>query len=80
MDQNKSNANEKKRARESSSITDSEVEDSRIFEKLSSIQHRIISGFTKIDAGIAALKQELKNDIRVVKKELREVSTSLNVA
>ena len=79
MDQNKSNANEKKRARESSS-TDSEVEDSRILEKLSSIQDRIESGFTKIDADIAALKQELKNDIRVVKKELREVSTSLNVA
>ena len=79
MDQNKSNTNEKKRARESSS-TDSEVEDSRILEKLSSIQDRIESGFTKIDADIAALKQELKNDTRVVKKELREVSTSLNVA
>ena len=79
MDPNKSNANEKKRARESSS-TDSEVEDSRILEKLSSIQDRIESGFTKIDADIAALKQELKNDIRVVKKKLREVSTSLNVA
>ena len=55
MDQNKSNANEKKRARESSS-TDSEVEDSRILEKLSNIQDRIESGFTKIDADIAAFK------------------------
>lgn len=75
-DQNKSNA---KRARESSS-TDSEVEDSRILEKLTSIQDRIESGFTKIDADIAALKQELKNDIRVVKKELKDVSTSLEAA
>ena len=78
-DKDKSNANEKKRARESSS-TDSEVEDSRILEKLTSIQDRIESGFTKIDANIAALKQELKNDIRLVKNELRDVSTSLEAA
>ena len=78
-DKDKSNANEKKRARKSSS-TDSEVEDSRILEKLTSIQDRIESGFTKIDANIAALKQELKNDIRLVKNELRDVSTSLEAA
>ena len=78
-DKDKSNANEKKRARESSS-TDSEVEDSRILEKLTSIQDKIESGFTKIDVDIAALKQELKNDIRVVKNELRDVSTSLDAA
>ena len=75
-EQNKLNA---KRARESS-LTDSEVDDSRILEKLTRIQERIESGFTKIDDDIVTLKQELKNDIRVVQKEVKDVSTSLEAA
>ena len=35
---------------------------------------------TKLDADFAALKSELQHEIRVVKKELREVSTLLEAA
>lgn len=72
-------ANEKKRARGSSS-TDGDDVDSRILEKLSSIQDRIDRGFTKMDDDFAALKLELQHEIRVLKKELTEVSTSLDAA
>ena len=72
-------ANEKKRARGSSSTDGSDV-DSRILEKLSSIQDRIDRGFTKMDDDFAALKLELQHEIRVLKKELTEVSTSLEAA
>ena len=44
------------------------------------IQDRIERGFTKMDADFAALKSELQHEIRVVKKELSEVSTSLETA
>ena len=71
---------EKKRARGSSSTDGGEDVDSKILEKLSGIQDRIERGFTKMDADFAALKSELQHEIRVVKKELREVSTSLEAA
>ena len=83
MSQNSSNEkkkNEKKRARGSSSTDGGEDVDSRILEKLSSIQDRIETGLTKMDADFAALKSELQHEIRVVKKELSEVSTSLETA
>ena len=83
MSQNSTNEkkkNEKKRARGSSSTDGGEDVDSRILEKLSSIQDRIERGFTKMDADFAALKSELQHEIRVVKKELSEVSTSLETA
>ena len=72
-------AKEKKRAR-GSSTTDGDDVYSRIQEKLSSIQDRIDRGFTKIDDDFAALKLELQHEIRVLKKELTEVSTSLDAA
>ena len=71
---------EKKRARGSSSTDGGEDVDLKILEKLSGIQDRIERGFTKMDADFAALKSELQHEIRVVKKELREVSTSLEAA
>ena len=56
-----SDKKDKKRARGSSSI-DVEEKD-KILGKLSSIQTRIEDGFTKMGDEMAALKQELKQDI-----------------
>ena len=52
----------------------------KFLEKLSGIQDRIEREFTKMDADFAALKSELQHEIRVVEKELCEVSTSLEIA
>jgi len=57
-----------------------EDDDSKIIEKLVSIQERIENGFTKINKKIAALKYELKGSIKSVREELNEVTKSLNAA
>ena len=69
---------EKKRARGSSS-TEAEEED-KILEKLTSIQTRIENGFTKMENEMAALKQELKQDILAVRNELSELRKSIDSA
>lgn len=48
--------------------------------RLVNIQERIQSGFTKINEEIAALKYELKDDIKSVREELNEATKSLNAA
>ena len=73
-----SKAKEKKRLRSSNSSTGEVVDDSQIIEKLISIQDRIENGFTKINEEIAALKLELKNDIKSVREDLNEATKSLN--
>ena len=73
-----SNSQDKKRARGSSSTA--EDEDSKILERLSSIQNKIENGFTKIDGEISALKIELKGDIKSIRTELRDAVKSLNAA
>lgn len=74
-----SKAKEKKRLRSSNSSV-GEDDDSQIIEKLVSIQERIENGFTKIDKEIAALKCELKEDIKSVRVELNDATKSLNAA
>ena len=74
-----SKVKEKKRLRSSNSSTGGE-DDSQIIEKLVSIQERIENGFTKINEEIAALKCELKTDIKTVREELNEATKSLNAA
>ena len=74
-----SKVKEKKRLRSSNSST-GEDDDSKIIEKLVSIQERIENGFTKINEEIAALKRDLKDDIKVVREELNEATKSLNTA
>lgn len=74
-----SKVKEKKRLRSSNSSI-GEEDDSQIIEKLVSIQERIENGFTKINEEIAALKFELKNDIKSVREELNEATKSLNAA
>ena len=73
-----SKAKEKKRLRSSNSSTGEVEDDSQIIEKLISIQDRIKNGFTKINEEIAALKLELKNDIKSVREDLNEATKSLN--
>ena len=73
-----SKAKEKKRLRSSNSSTGEVEDDSQIIEKLISIQDRIENGFTKINEEIAALKLELKNDIKSVREDLNEATKSLN--
>ena len=73
-----SKVKEKKRLR-SSNLSAGE-DDSQIIEKLVSIQKRIESGFTKINEEIAALKCELKDDIKSARVELNEATKSLNAA
>ena len=74
-----SKGKEKKRLR-SSNLSAGEDDDSKIIEKLVSIQERIENGFTKINKIIAALKYELKGSIKSVREELNEVTKSLNAA
>ena len=74
-----SKVKEKKRLRSSNSST-GEDDDSKIIEKLVSIQERIENGFTKINEEIAALKHDLKDDIKAVREELNEATKSLNAA
>lgn len=71
---------EKKRARGSSSTTEEDDADTKILEKLTSIQARIENGFSKIDNDIGALKNELKSEIHAIKSELSEATKSLNAA
>ena len=74
-----SKTKEKKRLRSSNSSA-GEDDDSKIIEKLVSIQERIENGFTKINEEIAALKYELKDDIKSVREELNEATKFLNAA
>ena len=74
-----SKGKEKKRLRSSNSSA-GEDDDSKIIEKLVSIQERIENDFTKINEEIAALKYELKGDIKSVREELNEATMSLNAA
>ena len=74
-----SKVQEKKRPRGSSSSA-GEEDDSKIIEKLVSIEERIENGFTKINEEIATLKYELKDDIKSVREELNEATKSLNAA
>ena len=69
----------KKRLRSSNSSA-GEDDDSQIIEELVSIQERIENGFTKIGKEIAALKCELKEDIKSVRVELNDATKSLNAA
>ena len=71
---------EKKRARGSSSTDGGEDVDSKFLKNCPAFKTGSERGFTKKDADFAALKSELQHEIRVVKKELREVSTSLEAA
>ena len=70
---------EKKRLQSSNSST-GEDDNSKIIEKLVSIQERIENGFNKMYEEIAALKYELKDDIKTVREELNEATKSLNAA
>ena len=74
-----SKCKEKKRLRSSNSSV-GEDDDSKIIEKLVSIQERIENGFTKVNEEITALKYELKGDIKAVREELNEATKSLNAA
>ena len=74
-----SKGKEKKRLQSSNSSA-GEDDDSKIIEKLVSIQERIENGFTKINEEIAVLKYELKGDIKSVREELNEATKSLNAA
>ena len=63
-----SKGKEKKRLRSSNSSAE-EYDDSKIIEKRVSIQEIIENSFTKINEEIAALKYELKGDIKSVREE-----------
>ena len=70
-----------KKCLRSSNLSAGEQDDSQIIEKLVSIQERIQNGFIKINEEIAALKCELKYDIKSVRVELHDEATnSLNAA
>ena len=70
------NTKEKKRPRGSSSSVGDD--DSKILDKLTSIQDRIENGFTKIDTEIDVLRSELKCEIKSIKEELSQATKSLN--
>ena len=74
-----SKVKEKKRLRSSNSST-GEDDDWKIIEKLVTIQERTENGFTKINEEIAALKHDLKDDIKAVREKLNEATKSLNAA
>ena len=74
-----SKCEEKKRLR-SSNQSVGEDNDSKIIEKLVSIQERIENGFTKVNEEITALKYEPKGDIKSVREELNEATKSLSAA
>lgn len=66
-------AKEKKHLQGSNSSA-GEDDDVQIIEKLLSIQERIENGLTKIDEDIAALKCDLKEDIKSLRVELNETT------
>lgn len=66
-------AKEKKHLQGSNSSA-REDDDVQIIEKLLSIQERIENGLTKIDEDIAALKCDLKEDIKSLRVELNETT------
>jgi len=68
-----SKCKEKKRLRSSNSSV-GEDDNSKIIEKLVSIQERIENSFTKVNEEITAFKYELKGDIKSVREELNEAT------
>ena len=69
---------DKKRPRDSSSSLGED--DSRILEKLTSIQDRIENGFTKINSEMEALRCQMGEDIEAMREELKEATKSLSAA
>ena len=55
-------------------------DDSRILEKLTSIQDRIENGFTKINSEMEALRCQMNEDIEAMREELEEAIKSLSAA
>ena len=55
-------------------------DDSRILEKLTSIQDRIENGFTKINSEMETLRCQMREDIEAMREELKEAIKSLIAA
>ena len=75
-----SKGKDKKRPRGSSSSHSVGEDDSRILEKLTSIQDRIENGFAKINSEMEALRCQMREDIESMREELREATKSLSAA
>ena len=73
-----SKGKDKKRPRGSSSSLGED--DSRILEKLTSIQDRIENGFTKINSEMETLRCQMREDIEAMREELKEAIKSLSAA
>ena len=73
-----SKGKDKKRPRGSSSSLGKD--DSRILEKLTSIQDRIENGFTKINSEMETLRCQMREDIGAMREELKEAIKSLSAA